>query len=299
MRPAQIAGVTMLLTVVCAAPAAADSVALPEALTAVDGACTQTRTALTTSGGAVVEGDTTVTLAGDRFAVAGPGANRVAVAAEGTYAALSDDGLRAKERKAALRYLKRPAATWWFNPGAFWSPGAGWSASYAESASGAIPIPTSCAQEVAAAADPVERDGRRWVFTLPGQGAFVVVEDGLGRLSQFGAVAVSYAAQSVSVPTGTVEFVAWQKASQAASLNSTMKQISRSVAAAVNAQGPTVAGIDAATRAAVPTDRVVPLKVRQLRRGVLIYGRNPYTKTYHAWRVYLKKGEALARRVAP
>ena len=69
-----------------------------------------------------------------------------------------------------------------------------------------------------------------------------------------------------------------------------MKQISRAVAASVNASGPNVAAIDAATRAAVPTDRVVALKVRQLRRGVLIYGRNPCTKTYHAWRIYLKSG---------
>ena len=41
------------------------------------------------------------------------------------------------------------------------------------------------------------------------------------------------------------------------------------MAGSVNASGPNVAAIDAATRAAVPTDRVVALKVRQLRRGVL------------------------------
>ena len=28
------------------------------------------------------------------------------------------------------------------------------------------------------------------------------------------------------------------------------------------------------------------MEVRQLRRGVLFHGRNPYTKAYHAWRVY-------------
>jgi hypothetical protein len=62
---------------------------------------------------------------------------------------------------------------------------------------------------------------------------------------------------------------------------------------------PDPAAIDQAIRTYPDPARAVPLKVRTLRRGSLIYGRNPYTKTYHAWRVYLKSGEALARRVAP
>jgi hypothetical protein len=145
----------------------------------------------------------------------------------------------------------------------------------------------------------VERDGQRWVFTLPGPAQVSVVGDGQGRLAQFGAVSVSYGAQSIVAPTGAVGYAAWRKASEAASLNATMKDLSRTVAATVNADGATVAAIDAATRASVPTDRVVPLKVRQLRRGVLMYGRNPYTRTYHAWRIYVKNGDAVARRVAP
>ena len=290
----------MLLSAVCAAPpAAADPVALPDALAAADASCAQTRAALLSSGGQAVDTQKTVTLAGDRFAVTGPVTNRVSIAADGTYGALADDNLRGRDRKAALRYLKRPGATWWLNPGAFWSPTAGWAASFDDSAGAALPITENCAQELTLAVDPVVRDGLRWEFAIPGQGAVVVVQDGQGRLTQFGPVAVSYAAQTVSAPSGAVAYASWQKASQAASLNSTMKQISRSVAVAVNAGEPTVEGIDAATRAAVSTDRVVALKVRQLRRGVLVYGRNPYTRTYHAWRIYLKSGEAIARRVAP
>lgn len=287
----------MLLTAVCA-PAVAAPVPLPEALESVTAACAATTTALTTVGGRAVDGDSSVAVTGGRYAVSGPGANRVAIAGEGTFGAVADDGLRAKDRRAALRYIKRPGATWWLNPGAFWSPAAGWSATLDDAVRAALPLSATCAQDLAAA-DSVDRDGSRWVFTLPGQGPFVVVTDGQGRLSQFGALAVTYGAQSIAAPSGAVAFAAWQKASQAASLNSTMKQISRAVAESVNASGPNVAAIDAATRAAVPTDRVVPLKVRQLRRGVLIYGRNPYTKTYHAWRIYLKAGEAVARRVAP
>ncbi|HRY09441.1 MAG: hypothetical protein H6526_08520 [Actinobacteria bacterium] len=295
MRPAPVAGVTMLLTVVCAAPATADP--LPDALASVDAACDATRAALVNSGGVVVDGDRSVILAGDRFAVSGPGFNRVAVAGEGTYGRLSDDGLRSKDRKAALRYI-RARATWWLNPGVFWSPAMGWSASFEESAGASVLLPQACGQELATAV-AVERSAGRWIFTLPDRGPVVVTEDAEGRLTQFGSVSVSFGPQTVSVPTGAIGFATWQKASQAASLNATMKRTSRAVASAVNAAGATVAGIDAATRAAVPTDRVVPLRVRQLRRGVLIYGRNPYTKTYHAWRVYLKAGKAVARRVAP
>ncbi len=299
MRPALVVGATMLLSAVCAAPAAADNVPLPDALAAVDVSCAQTRAALLSSGGQAVDAQKTVTMAVDRFAVTGPGTNRVSIAADGTYGALADDNLRVRDRKAALRYLKRPGATWWLNPGVFWSPTAAWASSFEDSAGAALPIAENCAQELTSAADPVVRDAQRWEFTIPGQGAVVVVQDAPGKLTQFGPVAVSYAVQTISAPSGAVAYSSWQKASQAASLNSTMKQISRSVAVAVNAGDPTVAGIDAATRAEVPTDRVVALKVRQLRRGVLVYGRNPYTKTYHAWRIYLKGGEAIARRVAP
>ncbi|HNE88624.1 MAG TPA: hypothetical protein PK902_04705 [Actinomycetota bacterium] len=298
MRPALISGVTMLLTAVCAAPAVAVPVPLPEALESVTAACASTSSALTSVGGRAVDGDSSVAVTGDRFAVSGPGTNRVAIAGEGTFGAVADDGLRPKDRRAALRYIKRPGATWWLNPGAFWSPAAGWSATFDDAARAAVPLSATCAQDLAAA-DSVDRDGSRWVFTLPGEGPFVVVTDGQGRVTRFGAIAITYGAQSITAPAGAVSFAAWQKASQAASLNSTMKQISRAVAASVNASGPNVAAIDAATRAAVPTDRVVALKVRQLRRGVLIYGRNPYTKTYHAWRIYVKGGEAVARRVAP
>jgi hypothetical protein len=78
-----------------------------------------------------------------------------------------------------------------------------------------------------------------------------------------------------------------------------MRELTRQVARDVNAAGPGVAAIDAGVRAAVPADRVVPLKVRALRKGVLIHARNPYSGTYHAWRVYLKAGQAIARKVAP
>jgi hypothetical protein len=67
----------------------------------------------------------------------------------------------------------------------------------------------------------------------------------------------------------------------------------------VNAGQANLETIDAAVRAALPTDRVVPVRTRQLRAGTLLFSRNPYTKAYHAWRVYLKDGEALAKRVAP
>ena len=130
MRPALISGVTMLLTAVCAAPAVAAPVPLPEALESVTAACASTSSALTSVGGRAVDGDSSVAVTGDRFAVSGPGTNRVAIAGEGTFGAVADDGLRPKDRRAALRYIKRPGATWWLNPGAFWSPAAGWSATF-------------------------------------------------------------------------------------------------------------------------------------------------------------------------
>ena len=94
MRPAQISGVTMLLTAVCAAPAVAAPVPLPEALESVTAACASTRSALTTVGGRAVDGGSSVAVTSDRYAVSAPGTNRVAIAADGTYGAVADDGLR-------------------------------------------------------------------------------------------------------------------------------------------------------------------------------------------------------------
>jgi hypothetical protein len=298
MRKVAIAVSVAVLGGAAATPAAADTVPLDQALQAVSQACSASATALA-GGGSIVRSSSTVTLAPGRFGVAGATANRVVVADTGTFGPIADDRLRARDRRAALRYLKRPKATWWLNSGRFESPAQGWAATFDQSRAAAVALDGSCTQSLDGAFDEVQRDGSTWTFTAPAQGPVVVVIDAEGRLLSWDETQVSYAAQTVTPPTGAVAFAAWQKASQAASLNQTLRSLTRQVAAEVNADEPTLAAIDAFTRAVLPTQRAVPLKVRQLRNGVLVFGRNPYTKTYHAWRVYLRSGKAVARKVAP
>lgn len=301
MRQAPFVGATVLLTGLCVAPAAAGPVAIDDALQVVSRACADSHAAIAADGGSMVTATVQVRLAPGRFEVSAPGGSRIADAATGTYGLISDDGLRGKDRRAALRYLKRPAATHWLNAGRF-EAGGQWTATFESARDAVLSLDGSCAQELGGSADPVEHNGDTWYFTGPA-GTITVGLDGSGRLVQWSGGGVdrqfSYTAQDVVLPTRTVPYTGWTRASQAASLNSTMRTLSRDVAAQVNAGTPTIAAIDAAIRAGIPAGRAVPLKVRQLRRGILVYGRNPYTGTYHAWRVYLKKDTAVARRVAP
>ena len=298
MRKAAVAVTIALLGGASVAPAHADTVPLDQALQAVSQACTASAAALA-EGGSIVRSTSTVTLAPGRFDVTGATTNRVVLADTGTFGAIADDDVRPKDRRKALRYLKRPKATWWLNSGRFDSPAQGWAATFEQSRVAAVAIDGACTQSLDGAFDEVQRDGSTWTFTVPPQGSVVVVTDGQGRLLSWDDTQFSYSAQTVTAPTGALTFASWQKASQAASLNDTLRALTRQVAADVNADEPTLAAIDATTRAALPTQRAVPLKVRQLRNGVLVFGRNPYSKTYHAWRVYLKSGKAVARKVAP
>jgi hypothetical protein len=297
MRPAHGAGLGILLLGVCATPAAA--VPLDDALQVVSAACAATRSTLTDAGGAVSNATSTVSFAPGRFLLESPGRNRVVVDGTGTYGAVADDGLRAKDRRKALSYLKRPDATWWLNPGKYQSGPQGWSATFGQSRDEAVPVAGDCAQGLADSGPEVQRIGDVWTFLSAGNGPVQVSTDSSGRLVQWDQTSYTYAAQSVVQPASPLTYRAWQKASEAAGLNATMRELTRQVARDVNAAGPGVAAIDAGVRAAVPADRVVPLKVRALRKGVLIHARNPYSGTYHAWRVYLKAGQAIARKVAP
>lgn len=264
--------VLSLLLLGPAVPATAAPVSLNEA-------CEATRTLLATQGGS----NGTVTFAGSRFAVE----NLVVDAGAGTYGVLAGEGLRAKDRRVALGYLKTPKATAWFNDGRFY--GLVWGTSYEQAMAQATGLPQDCAT---AAGGLLSQSGATYNY------ANVSVDISDGAVVRWGTTTFRFGAQEVAVPSGqAVAYGAWLKASQAASLNATLRTIVRTVAQSV--PEPTPKAIDALLRASVDPERAVPLKVRTLRSGALLSGRNPYTKTYYAWRVYLRAGEPIARRVAP
>lgn len=290
MRTAAVIAVAVVLG---GAPAAAEPIDPATAGQQVSQACESGRQALLATGGSVSSPAGQVLLAPGRFTAPG----RVVVESAGTYGAIAEEPLRARERRAALRYAKRPAAAWWLNSGAFATSGQGWAATYQQARAAAVPFDGTCAQGLAAATG-VQMLPDGWVFTMPA-GTISVTVDDQGRLISLDKFTVDYQVAAIPTPRGTVGYRMWRKAAEAASLNSTMRTLTRAVAAQVNAGTPAIPAIDAAIRTAIPADRAVPLRVRQLRRGVLVYGRNPFTGTYHAWRVYLKQDMAVARRVAP
>ncbi len=291
MRTAAVLAGTLLLG---AAPAAAEPVGTTAAGQQAAQACESGRQALLATGGSVSSPSGQDLFAPGRFTTTG----RVVIESAGTYGAIADEPLLARERRAALRYLKRPAAAWWLRAGVFATSDQGWAATYEQARAAAVTFDGTCAQ-VLAAASGVQAVTNGWVFTLPDGTAVSATVDDMGRLTSLGDLTVDYEAVTVPTPRGAVGYLRWRRASEAASLNSTMRMLTREVASQVNAGPPTIAAIDAAIRAAIPVDRAVALKVRQLRRGVLVHGRNPFTGTYHAWRVYVKKDTAVARRVAP
>ncbi|MFN8184354.1 MAG: hypothetical protein U0R23_08035 [Candidatus Nanopelagicales bacterium] len=291
MRTAAVLTVTLL---VGGAPAAAEPVDPSAAAQLVAQACQSARQALLATGGSVSSGSAQVSLGVGRFATSG----RVVIETSGTYGAIADEGLLPRERRAALRYLKRPAAAWWLRGGAFTTAEQGWAATYEQARADVVPLDGTCAQGLASAVG-VQAGPTGWVFTMPDSTTVTVGVDAEGRLLSLNDLTVDYQSVTIATPRGAVAYGKWRRASEAASLNSTMRTLGRGVAAQVNADAATIAAIDAAIRAAIPADRSVPLRVRQLRRGVLVYGRNPYSGVYHAWRVYLKKDTAVARRVAP
>lgn len=294
-----VAGPAALAMALCATPAAADPVPVADALAAVGQACRASRDALLGAGGTVTAGDERLAVSPGGYQLQGLALNRVVLPGVGTYGRVADDGLSRGQLRKAWRYLRRPAAEWWLDPSRFWSPGLGWAANYEQSRDAAVVIDATCIQALNGAAEPAERTGDSWQFVITGQAGVTVLTDAQGRLTAWADTRYEYAPPAVTAPAGTVAHRAWQRASQAASLNAALREMTRQVARGVNAGVPSVAAIDAAARVATPTGRAVPVEVRQLRRGVLFHGRNPYTKAYHAWRVYLKGGEAVARRVAP
>lgn len=299
MRGAWIAGAALLLSATSAVPAAAASVGLPEALQAVTSACELSRAALASSGGSITAGPSVKRFEAGRFEVGSSSVQRVVVSDTGTFGSIAASGMPSRARKKALAYLKRPTATWWLHIGRFESPVLGWSATFDQARDSEIGLDGSCAQSLDGAFDEVEQVGDAFTFNLPFGEPVTVSIDSDGRLTGWADTAFDYAARSVTVPTSAIPYRSWQKASQAASLRAELRTVAREVATGVNSGRADLEAIDAAARAALPSERAVPIRTRRLRAGTLLYGRNPYTKTYHAWRVYLKDGKALAKRVAP
>lgn len=252
----------------------------------IDVACRVTTDALE-GGGTVTSGEGAVGVAGTRLRVGA----RV-IDPTGTYGLVSADGLRTKDRKAALGYLGSPRATSWFAAGRFPTT-AGWVTSYEQARQEAIGLPADC---TAVAGPYVSGSGptvqyERLTVTLDDAGRIALWDAGGDALT------FTYGPQTIDLPPAPrVAYSRWQRASQAASLDATMRAIARQAATSVVADP---AAIEAALEAAVDPGRVVPLRLRELRQGTLIYARNPYTRTYHAWRVYVRDGEVRARRVAP
>ncbi|MEZ5185591.1 MAG: hypothetical protein R2720_07580 [Candidatus Nanopelagicales bacterium] len=299
MRPASTAALTALLSGVLAVPAAAEPVPAPEAIRTISAACLDSQVALL-AGGSVTTSTTRLALTPQRFQVGGVSIDRVVAADAGTYGAITASGLRMKDRKKALGYLKRPRARWWVNAGRFETPAQGWSASFEQARDAVLTIPESCSEVLqSVSGDSVDLTGNTWTFTGASHDPITILSTGDGRLSQLADMSIDYSVPALVVPSRAVPFRAWQKASQAASLDRVLRTLAKQVAGVVNSGEPTVPAIEEAAGAALQADRVVPIKVRQLRKGSLLYARNPYTKAYHAWRVYLKKGRAVARRVAP
>lgn len=271
MRRTAIPAATVLLFGLAAVPATAAPVSIADA-------CAATIAKLATTGGT----NGSAVFAGSRFSVG----NLVVVEDDGTYGDITQE-LTPRERKAAYKYLKYHAdATSWGRSG--WYFGTTWNDSYSVALAQASGLPADCA---AAAGPLISQAGNTYTFT----NASVDIVD--GSLTRWDDISFTLAAQQVDLPPGpTMPYSAWQRPSEAASLNSTLRSITRTVAQTVT---PTRAGIMAALRAEIDPDRAVPLRLHRLRQGGLVSGRNPYTKTYHAWRVYLKNGTPIARKVAP
>ncbi len=242
-------------------------------------ACAATLAALSSTGG--TSGATV--FAGSRFTAG----SRIIDAQAGTYGLIAGEGLSTKDRKAALGYLKKPTATAWLNAGKFY--GTSWVDSYQAALAQVAGLPSDCA---AAAGGLLSQSGSTYTY------ANVSVDIDAGAVTRWGTTSFTFGGQNLPLPQGSpVAYASWLKASQAASLNATLRTITRTVAQSV--PEPTKEAIDTLLRASIDPDRAVPLQIRQLRAGSLLSARNPYTKTYHAWRVYLKDGQPVARKVAP
>lgn len=271
MRRFAIPGVTVVLLGLAVAPACA--------AVSLNDACANTIAALSSTGG--TSGPTV--FAGSRFT----SGSRITDASAGTYGLIAGEGLSVKDRKAALGYLKTPRAKAWVNAGRYY--GTGWTDSYPSALAQVAGLPADCA---AAAGGLLSQSGNTYTY------ANVSVDITAGAVTRWGNTSFTFGAQNLPLPQGeTVSYAEWLKASQAASLNATLRTITRTVAQTV--AEPTPEAIDVLLRASVDPNRAVPLRIRGLRAGSLLSGRNPYTKTYHAWRVYLKDGTPVARRVAP
>lgn len=263
---------TVVLLGLVAAPSSAQTVSL-------NAACAATLSTLATVGGTT---DSAI-FAGPRFSVT----NRIIDSVEGTYGVLTQEPVTPTERKAALKYLGAPRAQAWINAGRFY--GTEWGGSYPQALAAASGLPQDCE---GAAGPLVSVAGTTYTY------ANVTVEIVAGAVSRWGDLAFTIGPQQLQIPPGPlVSFADWAKASQAASLNTTLRSMTRTVAQ--TATDPTPTRLYRQLREAVEPDRAVPLRVHKLRQGGLVSGRNPYTKTYHAWRVYLKNGTPIARKVAP
>lgn len=278
--------------------AATDSRSADEAVAAINTACRLSLDALV-SGGGSVSGPVEVTVTAGRFTRLLEGRTLVMDEATGTYGSMTDTGLGGRAFAVARRYLDRPRATHWLKRRSF--PAAsesGWTPLFDGARSEVLGLADDCAVGLARPEDVVSRDGNTWTF-----GTTSVTLDDTGRLVEWvepGRVRTfSYGARSVALPGGTVSYRRWTKASEAASLNATLRMTARQTARSVNAGVASAEAIEEALAVAVEVRRVVPLRVRQLRKGSLLYARNPYTNAYYAWRVYLNNGKAVARRVAP
>jgi hypothetical protein len=271
MRRIAIPGATVVLVGSVVAPAPA-TVSLNEA-------CAATLAALGSNGG--TSGATV--FAGSRFT----SGSRITDAQAGTFGMIAGEGLSAKDRKEALGYLGKPTATAWLNSDSFY--GTSWVDSYEAALAQVAGLPADCA---AAAGGLLSQSGVTYTY------ANVSIDIESGAVTRWGTTSFTFGAQNLPLPQGTpVAYTSWLKASQAASLNATLRAITRTVAQTV--PEPTKEAIDALLRTSVDPARAVPLRIRQLRAGSLLSGRNPFTKTYHAWRVYLKDGQPVARKVAP
>jgi len=285
------------------APAAADEVSADEALKAIGAACKQSRESLVVGGDAELSDGSRAVVSESRLQAVWSGRTRLIDAVTGTYGPLSEAGLTRNQQRAALRYLKRPSATHWLRRGVIESPASGLVTTFERAREDVAGLAEDCTRMIAGAA-VATRAGRTWQFVDPGSGeSTTIVLDDAGRLVTWtgpaGQRSWAYGPRTVDLPDRVVGYAAWRKAAAAASLNVILRTIARSAAATANAATPTVDAIGAAVRVLTVQPRAVRVKVRQLRKGTLVYARNRYTKTYHAWRVYLKGERAVARRVAP
>ncbi|MEZ5158512.1 MAG: hypothetical protein R2687_06735 [Candidatus Nanopelagicales bacterium] len=294
MRTA-VAGASLMLLAVGMSPATADTGSVVDAVAQINTACSTSYDVLVNRGGAV-DGPVDLVVSPGRLAVGSQGAGLVLDSATGTYGALSDSGLSDRKRARALRYLKRSDTTHWLNRGVFPDQQSGWTASYEQARDALVDIGSDCAD--ALAGQSFTRDGDTWRFATA-----TVSVDGAGRLGAWEEQGIerrfTYAVRSIDLPERTVSFARWARASQAASLNATLRTLGRQIATTVSESPATVTAIAEQATAVAAAPRAVPVKVRALRKGTLLYARNPYTKRYHAWRVYVRGERAVARRVAP